>query len=76
VKIIVSPPAPQQLAPAGAPGRQPVTDRAAPAPRASAPQPAEDTVDAETAARAASIEKLTARRIAHLFAVLERMGAI
>lgn len=75
VKVIV-PPAPQPLA-----------ARAATAPRGSAaqpagdvaPQPAEETVDLETAAtsaRIALVQKLGARRIDHLFAVLERMGAL
>lgn len=53
--------------------------RAVTAPRGSAPQATEDTVDREAAARAARIafiEGLGARRIAHLFAVLLRMGAI
>ena len=80
VKVIV-PPAPQ-------PRPQPVAARAATAPRGPAPQvqaadpqvqAAEETVDPEAAAQAARIafvEWLAARRIAHLFAVLLRMGAI
>ena len=75
VKVIV-PPAPQ-----------PVAARAATAPRRSAERPAEDvvpqkaeaTVDpyaAATSARIALVQKLGARRIDHLFAVLERMGAL
>jgi hypothetical protein len=56
-----------------------VAARAATAPRGSAPQAAEETLDLEAAAQAARvafIEGLGARRIAHLFAVLLRMGAI
>jgi uncharacterized protein YkwD len=69
VKVIVPP----------APRPQPVAARALTAPRGSAPQAAEDTVDLEAAAqtaRIAFIEGLGARRIAHLFVVLLRMGAI
>ena len=82
IKIIV-PPAPQ-------PQPQPVVARAATAPRGPAPQvqaadpevgaaEAQETIDPEAAAKAARIaftEWLAARRIAHLFAVLLRMGAI
>jgi uncharacterized protein YkwD len=53
-------------------------ERAAPAPRRSAAQPPEETVDPEARAQArqrAYIEEM-ARRITHLFAVLHRMGAI
>jgi hypothetical protein len=60
-----------------------VVARAAAAPRASAPQPdpasVEETVDPEAAAQAARtafLESIGARRIAHLFAVLQRMGII
>jgi uncharacterized protein YkwD len=66
---------------APAPQPQPVVVRAAAAPRASAPQPqpepVEETVDPEAvaqAARAAFLESIGARRMAHLFAVLQRMG--
>jgi uncharacterized protein YkwD len=71
VRVNVPPPAPPQL-------REPVVARAAVAPRASAPQPAE-TSDPETAAKAARIaflQEVGARRIAHLIVVLLRMGAI
>ena len=80
VKVNV-PPAPQ-------PPPQPVAVRAVAAPRGPAPQveardeevrPAEETVDPEAAAQAARIaflEALGARRIAHLFAVLLRMGVM
>jgi uncharacterized protein YkwD len=68
---------------APAPQPQPVVVRAAAAPRASAPQPepepVEETVDPEAAAqaaRAAFLESVVARRVAHLFALLLRMGVI
>jgi uncharacterized protein YkwD len=71
------------IAPA-APQPQPVVTRVATVPRASAPQPAdpepaEETIDPETAAqaaRAAFLESVVARRVAHLFALLLRMGVI
>ncbi len=78
VSVSVPPPSPP-------PQPQPAVARAAVAPRGSAPQPAEDTqpaeetVDPEAAAQAARIafmEEVGARRIAHLFAVLQRMGVI
>jgi uncharacterized protein YkwD len=69
-----------------APQSQPLPARAVAAPRGPAPEAApvapaaiSDTVDPEAAARAARIafmEAVAARRIAHLFAVLLRMGAI
>jgi len=69
-----------------APLPQPVAARAASVSRGSASQPAaniapqaEDTVDPEAAAAAARIafiEQVAAWRIAHLFAVLFRMGAL
>jgi uncharacterized protein YkwD len=67
VKVIV-PPAPQSVA-----------ARAATAPRGAAPPAPLDTVDPEVAAQAARtlfMERLGERRIAHLFAVLARMGAL
>jgi uncharacterized protein YkwD len=67
VKIILpSPPQPEMSA------------RAATAPRRSAPQATQDalTQTAAVAARTAFIEALAARRIAHLFAVLARMGVL
>jgi len=77
VRVIV-PPAPQ---------REPVAARAGSVPRGLAPQPAaeaapqaaEDPVDPDVAAAAAwtaFMEEVGARRIAHLFAVLARMGAL
>jgi uncharacterized protein YkwD len=53
-------------------------ERAAPAPRSSTAQPAEETVDAEARARAAQLGYIEwmARRITYLFAELHRMGAI
>jgi len=70
------------VAPA-APQPQPVVVRAVAAPRASVPQPepeqVEETVDPEAAARAARaafLESVGVRRIAHLFAVLQRMGVM
>lgn len=66
-----------------APQPQPVVARAATAPRASVPEPepepVEETVDPETAAklaRAAFLESVVARRVAHLFAIFLRMGVI
>ena len=53
--------------------------RAATAPRRSTSQPTQDALDTQSAAiasRAAFMEALAARRIAHLFAVLARMGAL
>jgi uncharacterized protein YkwD len=68
---------------APAPQPQPVVVRAAAAPRASAPEPAPEpvveTVDPEAAAqaaRAAFLESVGVRRIAHLCALLQRMGII
>ena len=66
---------------------QPAAARAATAPRGFAAQPAadvaaqpaEETADPEaaaTSARIALVQKLGTRRIDHLFAVLERMGAL
>ena len=84
VKIIVPPPAP--LVPTGEARTstrqqaQPVAERAAAASRGSAPQSAENAaVDPEAAARAARIafiEERDERRIAHLVAVLQRVGAL
>jgi uncharacterized protein YkwD len=82
-KVVIPQPAPQPVAAAvtsaTARATQPVAQRADPTPRGAAPQAAEDTLDPEAAAQAARvafIEELAARRIAHLFAVLLRMGAI
>jgi uncharacterized protein YkwD len=69
VRVIV-PPAPEP---------QPAAARAATVPRRSAPELTQDTVDPEVtvrAARIAFVEEQGARRIAHLIAVLLRMGAI
>ena len=81
VKVVVPPPASQASAPTkpGAPAAQPIAPRAAAAARGADPQPAEETVDPEVAAAAAQIafiEALGERRIAHLLAVLFRLGAI
>jgi uncharacterized protein YkwD len=82
VKIVIPPAASKAVAPArsvAAPATQAVAPRAVTAPRGSDPQPAEEMVDPEAAAiaaRIAFIEELGARRIAHLLAVLFRMGAI
>lgn len=68
----IIPPPPQPAA-----RSQPVVERAAPAPRGS--ETGDETLDPEAlaqAARAAVIERIDARRIAHLLAVLERMGEI
>jgi uncharacterized protein YkwD len=82
-KVIVPPAPSQAVAPARAP-TQPVAPRAAAAPRGADPQPAEvESVQGTTdpavtaeAMRIAFFEELGARRIAHLLAVLFRMGAI
>jgi len=81
VKVVVPPPASQAPAPPkpAAPAAQPIAQRAAAAARGADPQPAEETVDPEVtaaAARIAFIEALGERRIAHLLAVLFRLGAI
>src|SRR6266550_1146202 len=80
-KVVVPPPASQASAPTkpAAPAAQPIAPRAAAAARGADPQPAEETVDPEVAAAAAQIafiEALGERRIAHLLAVLFRLGAI
>ena len=80
VKVVDPPPAPEQ-APAANPlttqAAQPVAERAATAARGSLPQAAEETVDPEAAsARIAVIDERAARRLAHLFAVLLRVGGI
>jgi uncharacterized protein YkwD len=77
------PPGPPRAAPAvpakpaNVSAPQPVAERVAPAPRNSAAEAAE-TVDPQAEARAAEIAlvEATARRIAHFFVVLHRMGAI
>ena len=83
VKIVVPPPAPSetvaQARTSTTQQAQPVVERAAAASRGSAAQSAEDGVDPETAAHAARIafiDERDARRIAHLLAVLQRMGAL
>jgi len=82
VKVIAPPAASQAVAPTrsvSAPAAQAAAPRAVAAPRGSDPQPAEESVDPEAAAiaaRVAFMEELGARRIAHLLAVLFRMGAI
>ena len=84
VKVAVPPPPPPPPARASvaqaAPTRaEPVAERAAPAPRGEAAQPAQETTDPEAeahAARVAFLDAIGERRIMHLFAVLQRMGAI
>jgi len=84
VKVAVPPPPPPLPALASvaqaAPTRaEPVAERAAPAPRGEAAQPAQETTDPEAeahAARVAFLDAIGERRIMHLFAVLQRMGAI
>src|SRR5438094_4470353 len=82
VKVVVPPPASQAPAPPtkpAAPAAQPIAPRAAAAARGADPQPVEETVDPEVAAAAARIafiQGLGERRIAHLLAVLFRLGAI
>jgi uncharacterized protein YkwD len=68
-KVVIPPTAPK---PEG------IAERAAPAPRSSAAQPAEEPVDAEDRARTGQLGYIEwmARRITYLFAVLHRMGAI
>ena len=71
--VRVNPPPPPPPQP------QPVVTRAVVEPRASVPQPAEETMDPEAAAiaaRAAFLREVGERRIAHLIAVLIRMGGI
>jgi len=84
VKVAVPPPPPPLPARASvaqaAPTRaEPVAERAAPAPRGEAAQPSQETTDPEAeahAARVAFLDAIGERRIMHLFAVLQRMGAI
>ena len=84
VKVAVPPPPPPPPARASvaqaAPTRaEPVAERAAPAPRGEAAQPSQETTDPEAeahAARVAFLDAIGERRIMHLFAVLQRMGAI
>jgi uncharacterized protein YkwD len=66
VTVVVPPPPPAP------------SDRAAPAPRTSAVQAAAEAIDPEAQARAArtTVMESIARRIAHLFRVLHRMGMI
>jgi uncharacterized protein YkwD len=55
---------------------QPVAARADPAPRGSPPEAAEETVDRGSLAQDAWVVFVDAKRIAHLLAVLQRMGEI
>jgi hypothetical protein len=81
VKVVIPPPPPPQpvarpkasIAPS-----HPVEERAAPAPRGSAPQAASDTVNPEAEARDAQIGSIEAmaRIVAQLFEELRREGAI
>ena len=78
-KITIPPPPPAPVVRAVPTAAPPIAERAAPAPRGSAVEPAEETTDPEAeaqAARIAFIDGVGARRITHLFAVLQRMGAI
>jgi len=84
VKVAVPPPpsplpARASVAQAAPTRAEPVAERAAPAPRGEAAQPAQETTDPEAeahAARVAFLDAIGERRIMHLFAVLQRMGAI
>ncbi|HVD31529.1 MAG TPA: CAP domain-containing protein [Methylomirabilota bacterium] len=85
VKVVIPPAASQAVEPVksvAAPAAQAAAPRADTAPRRTDPRPAEETeetIDTEAAALPARVrffEDLGARRIAHLFAVLFRMGAI
>src|SRR5438552_10552971 len=82
VKVAVPPPPPPPRAPVAQADRtrpEPVAERAAPAARSEAAQPAEETTDPEAeahAARVAFLDAIGERRIMHLFAVLQRMGVI
>ena len=79
VKVAVPPPPARAPVAQAAPTRaEPVAERAAPAPRGEAAQPAQETTDPEAeahAARVAFLDAIGERRIMHLFAVLQRMGA-
>ncbi|TMG63588.1 MAG: hypothetical protein E6H87_01655 [Chloroflexi bacterium] len=80
VKVAVPPPPARASVAQAAPTRaEPVAERAAPAPRGEAAQPSQETTDPEAeahAARVAFLDAIGERRIMHLFAVLQRMGAI
>ena len=80
VKVAVPPPPARASVAQAAPTRaEPVAERAAPAPRGEAAQPAQETTDPEAeahAARVAFLDAIGERRIMHLFAVLQRMGVI
>ena len=83
VKVVL-PPAPAASARPADVVSAPGNERAAPAPRGSEAEGAEDTHDAEaedpeiaaSAARIAALDRIDERRMAHLLAVLERMGEI
>jgi uncharacterized protein YkwD len=81
-KVIIPPPPADLAAPAGSSTVSqptPAVERATTAPRGPPPQADEETADPEAAARAARIafsERVAARRIAHLFVLLQRMGVI
>jgi uncharacterized protein YkwD len=82
VKAVIppAPPAPQPVAaaPLKAAALETETERAAPAPRGAAAQPAADAVDPAAEKRAAEIALIeaAARRITSLYVALHRMGAI
>ncbi len=81
-KVIIPPPPLDLVAPARSSAvSQPVptVERAATAPRGLPPQADDETADPEAAAQTARIafrERVAARRIAHLFVLLQRMGVI
>ena len=79
VKVVIPPP-PQPVAPpkSSIAPSHPVVERAAPAPRGSAPQAASDTVNPEAGARDTQIGSIEAmaRIVAQLFEELRREGAI
>ena len=87
VKVVVPPPPPPPPAPAAnvaRPAAPVIVERASPAARAAPAQPAdaapaEETTDPDAESAAARIpfsDVVAERRIAHLFAILLRMGAI
>jgi uncharacterized protein YkwD len=79
VKVVLPPVMPEPVAPTWSPAMpeaRAVADRAAPAPRDSARESAEKPLDAEAIADEARAAVVDAKRIAHLLAVLERMGEI
>jgi uncharacterized protein YkwD len=79
VRVANPPPPPAPVAPprsSAPPEARPVAERAEPAPRGSQLQPAEELVDHEAVAEEARIAFVYEKRLAHLFALLRRMGEI